>query len=127
MSGKHRWLLGNGERETPDLNSLFVRIAPLQTLKLRTRRRWSIPAEPLPTNGRFGSVCYANSSCHIQIRMRTSCFLIQPQPVLAAAMRERDIDIGRAHPPYTNWARITIGLPAEHLPSPNALRSRLKE
>ena len=24
-------------------------------------------------------------------------------------------DIGRAHPPYTNWARITIGLPSENL------------
>jgi histidinol-phosphate aminotransferase len=51
----------------------------------------------------------------------------QPQPVLAAAMRERGIDIGRAHPPYTNWARITIGLPAENLRAQNALRASLKE
>jgi histidinol-phosphate aminotransferase len=51
----------------------------------------------------------------------------QPQPALAAAMRERGIDIGRAHPPYTNWARITVGLPAENLRAQNALRASLKE
>jgi histidinol-phosphate aminotransferase len=51
----------------------------------------------------------------------------KPQPVLAAAMRERGIDIGRAHAPYTNWARITIGLPSENLRAQNALRSSLKE
>ena len=51
----------------------------------------------------------------------------QPQPVLAAAMRERGIDIGRAHAPYTNWARITIGLPPENLRAQNALRASLKE
>ena len=51
----------------------------------------------------------------------------QPQPVLAAAMRERGIDIGRAHPPYTNWARITIGLPEENRRAQNALRASLEE
>jgi histidinol-phosphate aminotransferase len=51
----------------------------------------------------------------------------RPQPVLAAAMRERGIDIGRAHPPYSNWARITIGLPSENLRAQNALRASLKE
>lgn len=51
----------------------------------------------------------------------------RPQPVLANAMRERGVDIGRAHPPYTNWARITIGLPSENLDAQNALRESLKE
>jgi histidinol-phosphate aminotransferase len=51
----------------------------------------------------------------------------RPQPILAAAMRERGVDIGRAHPPYTNWARITIGLPSENLRAQNALRTGLKE
>jgi len=51
----------------------------------------------------------------------------RPQPELAAAMRERGIDIGRAHAPYTNWARITIGLPSENLRAQNALRASLKE
>jgi histidinol-phosphate aminotransferase len=51
----------------------------------------------------------------------------RPQPILAAAMRERGVDIGRAHPPYTNWARITIGLPSENLHAQNALRTGLKE
>jgi histidinol-phosphate aminotransferase len=51
----------------------------------------------------------------------------RPQPVLAAAMRERGIDIGRAHPPYTNWARNTIGLLAENLRAQNVLRASLKK
>jgi histidinol-phosphate aminotransferase len=51
----------------------------------------------------------------------------RPQPVLAAALRERGIDIGRAHPPYTNWARITIGLPEENLRAQDALRASLNE
>jgi histidinol-phosphate aminotransferase len=50
----------------------------------------------------------------------------EPQPVLAASMRERGIDIGRAHPPYTNWARITIGLPSENIRAQNALKASLK-
>jgi histidinol-phosphate aminotransferase len=51
----------------------------------------------------------------------------RPQSILAASMRERGVDIGRAHPPYTNWARITIGLPSENLRAQNALRTSLKE
>jgi histidinol-phosphate aminotransferase len=50
----------------------------------------------------------------------------RPQPTVAAAMREQGVDIGRAHPPYTNWARITIGLPSENLRAQNALRTSLK-
>jgi histidinol-phosphate aminotransferase len=50
----------------------------------------------------------------------------RPQPIVAAALREQGVDIGRAHPPYTNWARITIGLPSENLRAQNALRSTLK-
>jgi histidinol-phosphate aminotransferase len=50
----------------------------------------------------------------------------RPQPKVAAAMREQGVDIGRAHPPYTNWARITIGLPSENLRAQNALRTSLK-
>jgi histidinol-phosphate aminotransferase len=50
----------------------------------------------------------------------------KPQPKVAAAMREQGVDIGRAHPPYTNWARITIGLPSENLRAQNALRTSLK-
>lgn len=51
----------------------------------------------------------------------------RPQAALAAAMREQGVDIGRAHPPYTNWARITIGLPSENLRAQNALRISLKK
>ncbi len=49
-----------------------------------------------------------------------------PQPKLAAAMRSRGVDIGRAHPPYANWARITIGLPEENQNAQAALRHALK-
>jgi histidinol-phosphate aminotransferase len=37
-----------------------------------------------------------------------------PQTELAAALRLRGIEIGRTFPSYTNWARITIGLPEEN-------------
>jgi histidinol-phosphate aminotransferase len=49
-----------------------------------------------------------------------------PQPKLAAAMLTHGIDIGRAHPPYTNWGRITIGLPEENERAQAALRQVLR-
>jgi histidinol-phosphate aminotransferase len=49
----------------------------------------------------------------------------QPQPQLAAAMSAKGVNIGRAHPPYTNWARITIGLPEENRRAQSALRKIL--
>jgi histidinol-phosphate aminotransferase len=51
----------------------------------------------------------------------------RPQPILADAMHARGVDIGRAHPPYTNWARITIGLPTENHDAQKILRTVLKE
>jgi histidinol-phosphate aminotransferase len=50
-----------------------------------------------------------------------------PQPKLAAAMLSQGIDIGRAHPPYLNWARITIGLPEENRRAQAALRYALEK
>jgi histidinol-phosphate aminotransferase len=50
----------------------------------------------------------------------------QPQAKLAAALRAQGIDIGRPHPPYTNWARVTIGLPEENLRAQAALRKVLR-
>jgi histidinol-phosphate aminotransferase len=49
-----------------------------------------------------------------------------PQAELAAALRAQGIDIGRPHPPYTNWARVTIGLPEENLRAQAALRQVLQ-
>jgi histidinol-phosphate aminotransferase len=49
----------------------------------------------------------------------------RPQPELALQMREQGIDIGRMFPPFTNWARITIGLPEENQRAQKALRSVL--
>jgi len=50
----------------------------------------------------------------------------RPQNELAAAMRERGIDIGRTFPPYTDWARITIGLPEENRAAQAALRASIR-
>ena len=49
----------------------------------------------------------------------------RPQGELAAALRSHGIEIGRAHPPFTTWARITIGLPEENLRAQTALRKVL--
>jgi len=38
----------------------------------------------------------------------------RPQAEVATSLRDRGIDIGRTFPPYTNWARITIGRPEEN-------------
>ena len=46
----------------------------------------------------------------------------QAQPQLAAALEAQGIHIGRSFPPYTNWARITIGTPAENAVVHTALR-----
>ena len=37
----------------------------------------------------------------------------RPQAEVAAAMLAKGANIGRAYPPYTNWARITVGLSEE--------------
>jgi histidinol-phosphate aminotransferase len=50
----------------------------------------------------------------------------RPQHELAESLRSRGVDIGRAHPPYTNWARITIGLPEENVRARTALRQVLR-
>jgi histidinol-phosphate aminotransferase len=47
----------------------------------------------------------------------------RPQPEFREALRRRGIEIGRQFPPYTTWARITIGLPAEN----SAVRERVRE
>ncbi|WP_204520243.1 pyridoxal phosphate-dependent aminotransferase [Silvibacterium dinghuense] len=44
-----------------------------------------------------------------------------PQVELAAYLRKQGIEIGRTFPPYTNWARITIGLPEENRKAQGAL------
>jgi len=49
----------------------------------------------------------------------------RPQSEMAAAMLAKGVNIGRAHPPYTNWARITIGLPQENRRAQTALREVL--
>jgi hypothetical protein len=48
-----------------------------------------------------------------------------PQAKLAGDMRAQNVDIGRTFPPYTNWARITIGLPDESRTAQQKLREIL--
>ena len=50
----------------------------------------------------------------------------RPQAEVAASMQSEGIDIGRSHPPFTRWARITIGLPEENRRAQAALRRALK-
>jgi histidinol-phosphate aminotransferase len=38
----------------------------------------------------------------------------RPQELVAGAMRDRGVVIGRSFAPYTNWVRITIGRPEEN-------------
>ena len=51
----------------------------------------------------------------------------RPQTEIAAAMRAANINIGRAFPPYTNWARITIGRPDENGIAQQRLREILHD
>jgi histidinol-phosphate aminotransferase len=51
----------------------------------------------------------------------------RPQAQVAQSMLARGINIGRAHPPFTNWARISIGLPEENRRAQAALRQILDE
>jgi histidinol-phosphate aminotransferase len=38
----------------------------------------------------------------------------RPHREVAAALRAKGVDIGRAFPPLDHWARVSIGLPAEN-------------
>jgi histidinol-phosphate aminotransferase len=49
-----------------------------------------------------------------------------PQPEFAEAMRKRGVEIGRQFLPYANWARISIGLPAQNQAAQNYLRELLQ-
>jgi histidinol-phosphate aminotransferase len=51
----------------------------------------------------------------------------RPQAELAISLRARGVDIGRAFPPYTNWARITIGRPEENRIVQQNLRETLQD
>lgn len=48
-----------------------------------------------------------------------------PQRDVAESLRKEGIEIGRAFPPYLNWARITIGLPKENKIAQDRLREVL--
>ena len=49
----------------------------------------------------------------------------RPQKVVAAAFRQRGIDIGRGFPPLDQWTRISIGLPEGNAKAQQALREIL--
>ena len=50
----------------------------------------------------------------------------RPQELVACAMQDRGVVIGRSFPPYTNWVRITIGLPEENSVAQESLRAILQ-
>lgn len=47
----------------------------------------------------------------------------RPQELVASAMREHGVVIGRLFAPYVNWVRITIGQPAENRMAQQGLRA----
>jgi histidinol-phosphate aminotransferase len=49
----------------------------------------------------------------------------RPQAEVAAALKAEGVIVGRAFPPYSQWVRITIGLPEENLRAQAALRKFL--
>jgi len=49
----------------------------------------------------------------------------RPQQEIAAALRAKGIDIGRAFPPLDHWARISIGLPEENAVARSAVKELL--
>ncbi|MDR3468469.1 MAG: histidinol-phosphate transaminase [Xanthobacteraceae bacterium] len=49
-----------------------------------------------------------------------------PHQVLASALAEKGIDIGRGYPPLDNWARISIGLPEENAIARRAVAELLR-
>ena len=51
----------------------------------------------------------------------------RPQAQLAAFMLDADINIGRPHPPFTNWARISIGLPEENRRAQAVLKELMRK
>jgi histidinol-phosphate aminotransferase len=50
----------------------------------------------------------------------------RPQQDLARTLRQNGVDIGRTFTPYTNWARVTIGLPEENEIAQSKLREVLR-
>ena len=50
----------------------------------------------------------------------------RPQRDLATTLLQKGVNIGRTFPPYTNWARITIGLPEENAIAQRQLREVLR-
>lgn len=38
----------------------------------------------------------------------------RPQAEIAGILRDQGVDVGRAHPPLTDWTRISLGLPEEN-------------
>jgi histidinol-phosphate aminotransferase len=46
----------------------------------------------------------------------------RPQQEIAAALRTKGIEIGRAFPPLDHWARISIGLPEENAMARSAIK-----
>jgi histidinol-phosphate aminotransferase len=49
-----------------------------------------------------------------------------PHTEFAAAMLEKGVEIGRAFPPYDEWARISVGLPQENSIARAAVRQLLR-
>ena len=87
-----------------------TQVASTRDAVARERQRWNTVLDELklPHTASTANFIFFNTG--------------RPQTKVAADMRQIGIEIGRAHPPFTSWARITIGLPEENRRTQTALR-----
>ena len=93
-----------------------------------TQHMCGASAPPLRQKGQSGMSFLMNLACSTRTHRQTSSFFDAglPQSELANAFRTSGVEIVRSFSPYTNWARITIGLPEENRVAQRLLREVLR-
>lgn len=115
---------GEGSAEGIGRLSLVAAAAALQDRGLIDRSRTAVARE----RARWASVFKELKLAYSDTAANFVFFDAgRPQKVLAAAFRQRGIDIGRGFPPLDQWTRISIGLPEENAKAQQALRDILAE
>jgi histidinol-phosphate aminotransferase len=115
---------GDGTAEGIGRLSLVAAAAALQDQTLINRSRTVVARE----RARWASVFKELKLAHSDTTANFVFFDAgRPQKVVAAAFRQRGIDIGRGFPPLDQWTRISIGLPEENAKAQQALRELLAE
>jgi histidinol-phosphate aminotransferase len=113
---------GAGSAEEIGRLSLAAAAAALQDTALLERSRTAVAKERATWQALFKELKLPHSDSAANFVFFDAG---HPQAELAAAFRQRGIDIGRGFPPLDQWARISIGLPAENARAQQALREIL--